>query len=253
MAIAAALDGATPEGRRGTRRHGSAALRDWVIRFNERPDGLINKSSPGAPGKLTGEHKALLAGLVEDSPIPAMDGVVRWRACDLIMRLRREFGISVSDDTVYRALKDLGFSQSERRAEGPTSRMPRPWSSKKLPARVADVRTKLAPGTPIEVWCQDDAGRPEDKLTYRWARKGSRPRAIHDQRTQSTYLFGAVCPERGAGAALVLPACNSEAMQLHLDEIATKVTYAPGAHAIVLLIKPAGMAPRRSRSRATSL
>ena len=73
----------------------------------------------------------------------------------------------------------------------------------------------------------------KNKLTYRWARKGSRPRATHDQRTQSTYLFGAVCPERGAGAALVLPACDSEAMQLHLDEIATKVT--PGAHAIVLL------------------
>src|SRR6266516_679638 len=73
----------------------------------------------------------------------------------------------------------------------------------------------------------------KNKLTYRWARKGSRPRAIHDQRTQSTYLFGAVCPERGAGAALVLPACNTEAMQLHLDEIATKI--APGAHAILLL------------------
>ena len=73
----------------------------------------------------------------------------------------------------------------------------------------------------------------KNKLTYRWARKGSRPRAAHDQRTQSTYLFGAVCPERGAGAALVLPACNCEAMQLHLDEIATKV--ALGAHAITLL------------------
>jgi len=99
---------------------------------------------------------------------------------------------------------------------------------------VAEVRQKLAPGTPIEVWCQDEmrVGQ-KNKLTYRWARKGSRPRATHDQRTQSTYLFGAVCPERGAGAALVLPACNSEAMQLHLDEIATKVT--PGAHAIVLL------------------
>jgi hypothetical protein len=46
-------------------------------------------------------------------------------------------------------------------------------------------------------------------------------------------LFGAVCPERGADAALVLPACNSEAMQLHLDEIATKI--APGAHAILIL------------------
>ena len=87
----------------------------------------------------------------------------------------------------------------------------------------------------------------KNKLTYRWARKGSRPRAIHDQRTQSTYLFGAVYPERGAGAALVLPACNSEAMQLHLDEIATKVT--PGAHAIVLLDQAGWMAPRRSRRK----
>jgi hypothetical protein len=51
------------------------------------------------------------------------------------------------------------------------------------------------------------------------------PRTISAPR--STYLFGAVCPDRGVGAALVLPACNSEAMQLHLDEITTKV--APGA------------------------
>src|SRR5260370_20724959 len=68
---------------------------------------------------------------------------------------------------------------------------------------------------------------------YRWATKGSRPRAVHDQRTQSTYVFGAVCPVRGAGTALVLPACNTEAMQLHLDDIATQVT--PGAHAVVVL------------------
>src|SRR6476620_8099789 len=105
---------------------------------------------------------------------------------------------------------------------------------KNFPARVAEVRAKLAPGTTIEVWCQDEmrVGQ-KNKLTYRWARKGSRPRAVHDQRTQSTYLFGAVCPELGTGAALVLPACNSEAMQLHLDEIAIKVS--PGAHAILLL------------------
>jgi hypothetical protein len=99
---------------------------------------------------------------------------------------------------------------------------------------VAEIRAALAPGTPVEVWFQDEmrVGQ-KNKLTYRWARKGSRPRATHDQRTQSTYLFGAVCPERGAGAALVLPTCNGEAMQLHLDEIATKV--AAGAHAVLLL------------------
>ena len=85
---------------------------------------------------------------------------------------------------------------------------------------MAEVLAELAPGTSVEVWFQDEmrVGQ-KNKLTYRWARKGSRPRAAHDQRTQSTYLFGGVCPERGAGAAIVLPACNCEAMQLHLDEI----------------------------------
>jgi transposase len=62
-------------------------LRDWVIRFNEkRPDGLLNIPSPGAPPKLDDTHKAFLARIVDEGPIPAVHGVVRWRACDLIMR-----------------------------------------------------------------------------------------------------------------------------------------------------------------------
>jgi hypothetical protein len=83
----------------------------------------------------------------------------------------------------------------------------------------------------------------KNKLAYRWARKGSRPRATHDKRTQSTYLFGAVCPELGTGAALVLPACNTEAMQLHLDEIAKRL---PAPMHFSSSIRPAGTARRTS-------
>jgi transposase len=116
LAIAAALDGSSREQAAKIGGMDRQTLRDWVIRFNEQgPDGLVNKLSPGAPGKLTDEHKAFLARLVEEGPIPAVHGVVRWRACDLIMRLHEEFGISVSDDTVYRALKDLGFSHVSAR------------------------------------------------------------------------------------------------------------------------------------------
>ncbi|HET9245912.1 MAG TPA: winged helix-turn-helix domain-containing protein, partial [Xanthobacteraceae bacterium] len=46
---------------------------------------------------------------------PCDPWVVRWRACDLIMRLYEEFGLSVSDDTIYRALKKLGFSHMSAR------------------------------------------------------------------------------------------------------------------------------------------
>src|SRR5215471_6313756 len=221
LAIAAVLEGASREEAATIGGMDRQTLRDWVIRFNEQgADGLINIPSPGVPPKLNSRHKAFLARIVEEGPIPAIHGVVRWRACDLIMRLYEEFGLSVSDDTIYRALKKLG------RGHGRVQ--------KNFAERVEEIRAKLAPGTSVEVWFQDEmrVGQ-KNKLTYRWARKGSRPRAAHDQRTQSTYLFGAVCPERGAGAALVLPACNCEAMQLHLDEIATKV--ALGAHAIILL------------------
>ena len=116
LAIAAVLDGAARQEAAKIGGMDRQTLRDWVIRFNEQgPDGLINKVSPGARGKLTNEHKAFLARLVEDGPIPALDGVGRWRACDLIMRLHQEFGISVSDDTVYRSLKGLGFSHVSAR------------------------------------------------------------------------------------------------------------------------------------------
>lgn len=116
LAIAAVLDGASREEAAKIGGMDRQTLRDWMIRFNDQgPDGLINKSSPGAPGKLTKEHKAFLARLVEEGPISAVHGVVRWRACDLIMRLHEEFGLSVSDDTVYRALKALGFSHVSAR------------------------------------------------------------------------------------------------------------------------------------------
>jgi DDE superfamily endonuclease len=91
----------------------------------------------------------------------------------------------------------------------------------------------LAP-TAIEVWFADETRvGQKNKITRRWARRGTRPAAPQDQRTASTYIFGAICPKEGKGAALVLPRCNTEAMNLHLAEIATAV--APGAHAAVLL------------------
>ena len=56
---------------------------------------------------------------------------------------------------------------------------------------------------------------------------------MRDTRYEWAYLFGAVCPARATGAALVLPYADTEAMNLHLAEIAR--TVAPGAHAVLVL------------------
>ena len=60
---------------------------------------------------------------------------------------------------------------------------------------------------------------------------------MKDQRTASAYIFGALCPALGKATGLVLPFCNTEAMELHLQEIALDVQ--PGAHA-VLFVDQAG-------------
>src|SRR5271163_2185725 len=103
LAIAAVLDGSSREQAAKIGGMDRQTLRDWVIRFNEQgPDGLVNKLSPGAPGKLTDEHKAFLTRLVEEGPIPAVDGVVRWRACDLINMREAQ----VLQGTVDRIVRD---------------------------------------------------------------------------------------------------------------------------------------------------
>ena len=99
---------------------------------------------------------------------------------------------------------------------------------------MAAIARDEAGGKPVEIWFADEARvGQKNKITRRWARRGSRPPAPKDQRTASAYIFGAICPAEGKGAGLVLPRCTSENMSLHLAEISRQVS--PGAHAVVLL------------------
>ena len=91
-----------------------------------------------------------------------------------------------------------------------------------------------ARGKPLEFWWQDEARiGQQGTLTRVWAERGSRPAAPRDQRYRWAYLFGAICPARGIGAALVLPFANAEMMNLHLAEISAAV--ATGARAVLTM------------------
>lgn len=88
-------------------------------------------------------------------------------------------------------------------------------------------------GVPVEIWFQDEARvGQKGSLSYLWAKKGSCPVMVRDNRHDTAYLFGAICPARAVGAAVITPAVNTECMNLHLAEISTQV--APGAMAAVI-------------------
>ncbi len=116
LALAEVYDGGT---RSDAARLGGVTLqsvRDWVLRFNARgPEGLIDAKAPGPKTKLDDAHRLALKGKVEAGPIPAVDGVVRWRLIDLVQWLYEEFAVSLDETTVGRELKAMGFRKLSAR------------------------------------------------------------------------------------------------------------------------------------------
>ena len=116
LALAAVYDGAT---RTEAAAIGGVTLqivRDWVLKFNaDGPDGLIDRKAPGQPPRLTDAHRTALAAVLESGPIPAVQGVVRWRIIDLCQWLWEEFRVTVSKPTLSRELRAMGWRKLSAR------------------------------------------------------------------------------------------------------------------------------------------
>jgi transposase len=85
-------------------------VRDWVLKFNAHgPAGLIAGKAPGKTPLLTDDHRAALARMIEDGPIPAVHGVVRWRLVDLCQWTFAECRVVVSTQTMSRELRAMNY------------------------------------------------------------------------------------------------------------------------------------------------
>lgn len=210
-------------------------LRDWVHRYNaEGVAGLGSRSAPGPRPLLSDQQMAELRALVVAGPDPETDGVVRWRCADLREQIARRYSVQLHERTVGKLLRKLRLTRLQ----------PRPCHPKKDAAAqqaftqsfaelVVEVLPAAAAGKPLEVWFEDEARvGQKGSIAYVWAPIGSRPPMLRDNRHDSVHLFGAICPARGVGAAIIMPAVNTEAMNEHLKEISTQVTH--GAHAVLV-------------------
>src|SRR5215213_2910051 len=118
LALAEIYDGAPGPLRRGSAGLARQTVGDWVLRFNARgPDGLIDGKAPGNSSKLNDEQRQALACIVENGPIPAIHGAVRWRLKDLAAWIFEEFRISLDETTVSRTLRRLGFRKLSARPQ----------------------------------------------------------------------------------------------------------------------------------------
>ena len=121
-------------------------VRDWVVRFNGRGhDGLINGKAPGKPSLLNDKKRTALAHAIECGPTPYLDGVVRRRLCDLAQWIWEEFRVSVSEETLGREVRAMGYRKLSAR----------PRHHARSDAAVADFK-KVSP----RVWRKSRSTRP---------------------------------------------------------------------------------------------
>ena len=92
----------------------------WVNRYNKSGlDGLINLKSSGRPPKLKKAQTVKLIKTVKDGPNPKIDGVNRWRLCDLIEFIFKTFGVELVEASVWYILKRERFSTQSPRPRHP--------------------------------------------------------------------------------------------------------------------------------------
>ena len=95
---------------------GLQTVRDWVLRFNaEGPEGLLTGKAPGARPLLSPDQRQALERVIEEGPMPAIHGVVRWRLVDLVQWIWEDFRITISAQTLSRELRALNYRKLSAR------------------------------------------------------------------------------------------------------------------------------------------
>jgi hypothetical protein len=85
-------------------------VRDWVLKFKVHgPAGLIDRKPPGPPPRLSEEHRAPFAALIESGPTPAIHGVVRCRLIHLCQWMWETFKVSIAKPTMSREVRAMGY------------------------------------------------------------------------------------------------------------------------------------------------
>jgi transposase len=209
------------------------AVQTWVARYNRGGvAALQERPHTGRPPRLAGPDVLRFRARLEAGPQPE-DGVCTLRCQDLRRILQEEFGVTLSRQAIYDLLHRLDYS----------SLMPRPQHEqanpevqeffKEIVVEQIDAIAEAHPEKEVHTYFQDEARfGQKGTITRVWAHRGSRPRAVQQTGYTSLYVLAAVCAATGAMSALIMPALNTEVVNLFLEQFARELP--AGVHAVLI-------------------
>ena len=209
------------------------SVRHWICMFVLFDyEGLIEKKGRGRKPRLDKLEEEFFKTRLDEIQEQRKGG--RITAYDIQELLAKEFNCCYSRSGVYALLDRINIVWISGRSKHPKSSQEAIDQFKlTFPEEMKKIKKQLD-SNKVEIWWQDESRiGQQGSLSRVWAMKGTRPRVVRQRQFLSTYIFGAVCPDRDIGCALILPECNSGMMQMHLDQISEHVQ--KKHHAIVLM------------------
>lgn len=209
------------------------AIRRWVKAFVEFDyEGLIEKKGRGQKPRLPKEKEEEFKDFLDELHENKNGG--RVTVDDIQKLLATKFDCNYSRSGVYTLLDRLNIVWISGRSKHPKHSQEAIDNFKETFPEEVSIIKEIFDNDKIEVWWQDESRvGQQGSLSRVWAAKGTRPRVVRQKQFLSTYIFGACCPDKDKGCALILPECCTGMMQLHLNEIAKYVE--EGFLAIVLI------------------
>jgi len=207
-----------------------------VKRYNaEGIAGLKDRPIPGRPSKLTRAQDAELKQLVLAGPEDRESGDPEFKVRHIVELIEAKWGVRMSAEAVRTKLHALKLEKLVcRPLHDKADPVAQAAFKLALPEKLAKIAADHPEAKKIELWVQDETRvGQKGKVIRRWAEKGSSPRVVVQGGFKSVFLFGAFCPERDIGVAIVMETVSAEAMSTHLEVISHAVL--PDNHAAVLI------------------
>ena len=209
------------------------AIRNWIRRFIAYDyEGLLEKEGRGQKPRLPKEKEDEFKVALDELHESKNGGRVSVE--DMQNLLADKFDCNYSRSGVYTLLDRINIVWISGRSKHPKHSQDAIENFKEtFPEELGSLKEEIK-NDKIEIWWQDESRvGQQGSLSRVWAAKGTRPRVVRQRQFLNTYIFGACCPDKDKGCALILPECHTGMMQLHLDEISINVE--DGFHAVIII------------------
>ena len=165
-------------------------VRDWLKRYKASGlSGLSRKFSPGRPDKKRGKVKKRIKEILSSPPelYGYMDKV--WSVPLIAHNVKESLKISVSNDTVKRALKNMGYTY-KRPSKSPPAKAPSREEKAAAINKMINEIKEIAANEESEIFALDESHfSTEPYLVQGWFFKRWPPRDTHQQSPRKSHVL----------------------------------------------------------------